>query len=295
MSKSPDLFSKITNQILEKLEQGVRPWHQPWNALHKAGPITRPLRNNGMAYQGINVVVLWLTAFERGFTCPIWLTFKQAKELGGHIQRGETGTTVVFASSFVKSDTDTETGDEHCERIPFLKAYTVFNAEQIAGLPESYYAHKQSPLNPDTRHERIEAFFQQTRADIRTGGNRAFYSIHQDYVQIPRFDNFESPESYYATLAHELCHWTRHPERLNRSFEQKRFGDQGYAMEELVAELGAAFLSIDLGLTPEVREDHASYLQSWLKVLQSDKKAIFTAASHAEKAVQFLQQLQPNN
>ncbi|MGB5468755.1 MAG: zincin-like metallopeptidase domain-containing protein [Sedimenticolaceae bacterium] len=138
-----------------------------------------------------------------------------------------------------------------------------------------------------------ERFFAAIGADIRHGGNRAYYTITDDYIQMPPFESFHDAESYYATLAHETTHWTRHGTRLERDFGRKRFGDEGYAREELVAELGSAFLSADLGLTPEVRDDHSAYIESWLKVLKGDKRAIFSAAAHAQRAVDFPNELQP--
>ncbi len=141
--------------------------------------------------------------------------------------------------------------------------------------------------------ENAERFFVNTKADIRYGGNRAYYAIEADYVRMPPFQSFRDSESHAATLAHELTHWTRHASRLNREFGRKKWGDEGYAMEELVAELGSAFLCADLQITPEVREDHAAYIESWLKVLKEDKRAVFSAASHASKAVDFLHGLQP--
>jgi antirestriction protein ArdC len=142
------------------------------------------------------------------------------------------------------------------------------------------------------RIERVESFFAATGAVVRHGGNRAYYSISTDHVQMPPIEAFRDAESYYATRAHETTHWTRHKSRLDRDFGRKRFGDEGYAIEELVAELGSAFLSADLDLTPEVRDDHAAYIASWIKVLKDDKRAIFSAASHAQRAADFLHGLQ---
>lgn len=289
----PDFYARITADIVAQLEAGVRPWHQPWNAAHAAGGISRPLRNTGQPYQGVNVLVLWLTAFQKGYACPIWLTFNQAKEAGGFVKKGEKGATVVYANSFEKTETDAQTGEETTERIPFLKAYTVFNAEQVDGLPGQYYALARPPQNLAERLDHAERFFAATRADTRHGGNKAFYSPSSDVIQLPPFESFESRETYYATRAHESVHWTKHETRLSRSFDSKRFGDDGYAVEELVAELGAAFLCADLGLTPQVMPEHAAYLDAWLKVLKADKRAIFTAASHASKAAEYLHGLQP--
>jgi antirestriction protein ArdC len=295
-----DVYERITYQIVAELEKGVRPWLKPWNAEHAAGRITRPLRAGGIPYRGINVLMLWSEAVTKGYAAPIWMTFRQALELGGHVRKGEKGSLVVYASSITRTETDADTGEESEHDIPFMKGYTVFNVEQIDGLPALYYAPAAPMLDPVERIVGAEAFFAATGASILHGGNRAFYSPSHDRIQMPPFEAFRDAESYYATLAHEAAHWTRHETRLNREFGRRRGacprpragGDEGYAMEELVAELGSAFLSADLGLTPDVREDHASYLASWIKVLKDDKRAIFTAASHAQRAADFLHGLQ---
>ncbi|MAL77670.1 MAG: antirestriction protein [Sneathiella sp.] len=287
-----DVYTRITDKIVSDLEQGVRTWLKPWNAEHAAGRITRPLRHNGQPYNGINILMLWATAVERGFAAPIWMTFKQAKELGAHVRKGEKGSLVVYANTITRTELDVDTGKEEERDIPFMKGYSVFNVEQVEGLPAHFYAVAEPQLDPVQRIDHAEKFFAATSADIRHGGNQAYYAVSSDYVQMPPFEAFRDAESYYATLAHETTHWTRHPKRLDRDFGRKRFGDEGYAMEELVAELGSAFLAADLGLTPEVREDHAAYIGSWLKVLKNDKRAIFTAAAHAQRAADFLQGLQ---
>lgn len=287
-----DVYEKITSQIIAELEQGARPWMKPWDAGHVAGPISRPLRSNGKPYSGINVVMLWATAMQRGYAAPIWMTYRQAAELGAHVRKGEKGTLVVYANKITRTEAD-ENGDEIEREIPFLKGYTVFNVEQIEDLPPHYTATHPPRLNTEQRIAQAEAFFAATGADIRHGGNSAFYVPSQDFVQMPSFESFRDAVSYYGTLAHECTHWTRHEKRLNREFGQKRFGDQAYAMEELVAEIGAAFLCADLELVPQIREDHAPYIAGWLKVLKDDKRAIFTAASHAQRAVDLLHSLQP--
>jgi len=288
-----DVYERITGQIVTELEKGVRPWFKPWNAEHAAGRITRPLRSNGIPYRGINVLMLWSEAMTKGFSAPIWLTFKQALELDAHVKKGEKGSLVVYASTVTRSETDTETGNELEREIPFMKGYTVFNVEQVEGLPAQYYATAEPRLDTVQRIDRAEAFFAATGANIQHGGNQAFYTMAHDRVQMPPFESFQDAEAYYGTLSHEMTHWTRHPKRLERDFGRKRWGDEGYAMEELVAELGSAFLSADLDLTPEPREDHASYIANWLKVLKDDKRAIFTAAAHAQRAADYLNGLQP--
>jgi len=288
-----DVYADVTARIVGQLEAGVRPWHQPWRAGHPAGTISRPLRSNGVPYRGINVLVLWLTGVERDYTSPLWLTFQQAKELDACVKKGERGTKVVYANTFEKTTKDDATGDESTERIPFLKAYTVFNAEQVEGLPARFYTPEVGPKPHAERLAGADAFFAHAEADTRHCGCKAFYSPAGDFIQLPDFDRFESRESYYAVRAHETIHWTKHAKRIDRNFETKRFGDAGYAVEELVAELGSAFLAADLGLTPEVMPGHASYLASWLEVLKTDDKAIFTAAAHAEKAAAYLHAFQP--
>jgi antirestriction protein ArdC len=287
-----DVYEKITNQIVGELEKGVRPWHQPWNVEHCAGRITRPLRGNGIPYQGINVLMLWSAAIEKGYAAPIWMTFKQALELKANVRKGEHGSLVVCADKIIRTETDTATGEEAERAIPFMKGYTVFNVEQIDGLPEHYYGKPEALTDAVQRIDRAEGFFTSTGANLVHGGSRACYVPSTDNIHMPCIDFFQDAESYYATLAHECTHWTRHPSRLDRDFGRKRFGDEGYAMEELVAELGAAFLSADLALTPEVLDDHAAYIASWIKVLKNDKRAIFTAASHAQRAADFLHGLQ---
>ena len=283
-----DVYQRITNQIVHELEQGVRPWMQPWSAAHADGRIVRPLRFNGIPYNGINVLMLWSAAQEKGYSAPTWMTFKQALEFNAHVRKGEQGSLVVYADKITRTETDATTGEENECVIPFMKGYTVFNVEQIEGLPSHYYAKPEPKTDIVQRIARAESFFAATGADIRHGGGRAYYCISTDHVQLPAFESFRDAESYYATLAHEGTHWTRHPSRLDRDFGRKRWGDEGYAMEELVAELGSAFLSADLELTPELRDDHAAYINSWIKVLKNDKRAIFTAASYAQRAVDFL-------
>jgi len=287
-----DLYAQVTEQIVAQLEAGTRPWVQPWQAGHAAGEVSRPLRYNAVPYRGINVVLLWLAAMRHRFTCPLWMTYRQAAELGGQVRRGEKGSLVVYASSFTRQETGDD-GEEMEVEVPFLKSYSVFNCEQIDGLPARYYAQAEPTLHPFERVARAERFFAHTRADIRHAGGMAYYSPAADFVQMPPFESFRDSESYYATLAHELTHWTRHPSRLAREFGRQRWGDEGYSMEELVAEMGAAFLCADLGITPEVREDHAAYIASWLRVLKHDKRAVFAAAAHAQRAADFLHRMQP--
>lgn len=290
-----DIYIQVTQRIVADLETGVRPWAKPWSADHAGGKITRPLRHNGVPYSGINILMLWSAAVAQGFTAPIWMTFRQAIELGGHVRKGEKGSLVVYANSITRKETDASTGDETEREIPFLKAYSVFCADQIEGLPAHYYSRPEPRFNPIQRIEHAERFFASLHADIRHGGTRAYYAQEHDYIRMPIFEAFGDAESYYATLAHESTHWTKHPSRLDREFGRKQWGDVGYAEEELVAELGAAFLCADLELSLQPREDHASYIAHWLTVLKNDKRAIFRAAAHAQRAADFLHARQPSS
>ncbi len=286
-----DVYTRVTDRIIFDLEQGIRTWMKPWSVEHTAGHITKPLRHNGTPYRGMNILLLWGEAMTKGYAAPIWMTYKQAQETGGQVRKGEHGSLVVYANSITKTETN-EQGEDTEREIPFMKGYTVFNVEQVDGLPSHYYAQPANPLPLSERIENADRFMTNTAATIHHGGNRAFYAPARDAIQLPPFEAFKDKESYYATALHELTHWTKHERRLERDFSAKRFGDHGYAREELVAELGAAFLCAELGITPEVREDHAAYLGHWLTVLKEDKRAIFSAAAHAQRAADYLSGIQ---
>ena len=286
-----DPYTTITAQILADLERGVIAWTKPWTAGPAVGPVWRPLRHNLEPYCGINTLVLWSRAVERAYAAPVWMTFRQAQELGGCVRRGETGTLVVYANRITREE-ESEQGQTVERSIPFLKAYTVFNVEQIDGLAERFTVAPQI-LPEDQRLAGADAFLAATGAQVVHGGDMACYELVADRIRLPAFSAFASVHDYYATRGHETVHWTRHPSRLDRDLGRKTFGDEGYAREELVAELGAAFLCAELGVDLVPRPDHAAYIGAWLKVLAGDKRAIFTAAAHAQRAVDYLKALQP--
>lgn len=284
--KAADLYTTVTTQIIADLETGVRPWTRPWEAAHAAGPVSRPLRHSLEPYSGINVVLLWSRAMAAGYEAPIWMTFRQALSLGAHVRKGERGATVVYANRIVR----TEAGDDGRDvdrTIPFLKAYTVFNIAQIEGLPDRFSGPVTEILDEGQRIDRAERFFAATGADVRHGGDQAWYSPGLDQVRMPPFGRFHNAQGYYATLAHECTHWTGHASRLDRD-QTGRMGTAAYAREELVAELGAAFLCADLGLELRPREDHAAYIGHWLKALKDDRRLIFAAAAQAQRACDHL-------
>lgn len=286
-----DLYARVTTSIVADLEQGVRPWTKPWRVEPLAGRVSRPLRSTGEPYRGVNVVLLWCEAVSRGYAAPIWMTFRQALALGGHVRKGEKGSTVVYAGKIVRAEPG-DIGDEVERAVPFLKAYTVFNVEQMDGLPDRFHALAGPSLSAAERVEQADRFFENLGGALRQSGDMAYYDLQADLVQTPPFGCFADAVSYYATLAHEFTHWTRHPTRLDRDLGGMRLGDERYAREELVAELGAAFLCADLGLELTPREDHAAYLGHWLKVLKAEPRFLFTAAAHAQRACDYLLSLQ---
>lgn len=192
-----DVYQKITDQIVTAKEQGVRSWHQPWKAEHGARRITRPLRSNGTPYQGINVLMLWWAALEKGYAAPIWMTFKQALDLKAHVRKGEHGSLVVYADKIFRAETDAKTGEEGERAIPFMKGYTVFNVEQIEGLPEHYYGKPQASLGSIELIEHAESFLAATGANVVHGGSRACYVPSTDNIHMPCIDFFRDAVSYY--------------------------------------------------------------------------------------------------
>ena len=290
-----DIHQHITDKIVSAIEHGAGEFRLPWH--RSTGNIMRPVNiASKKAYGGINVLALWATADERNFSAGVWGSYRQWLEAGAQVRKGEKATFVVFYKELAVA-ADPETGDAETATRLLARATPVFAAEQVNGYQAP--VSDAPPITAVTRLEQAEAFVAATGAAIHHGGDRAYYRPSTDSIHLPPRDAFiDTPtstpaESYYSTLCHELTHWTSAEPRCNRQLG-KRFGDQAYAMEELVAELGAAFLCADLRITAEPRVDHAQYLASWLSVLKTDKKAIFTAASKASEAAAFLAALQPH-
>ncbi|MFN0183057.1 MAG: ArdC family protein [Aquabacterium sp.] len=280
-------YQVVTDRIIAMLEAGTRPWHQPWAAAPGQG---RPRRVDGTPYRGINTVNLWSAAMARGFTSSTWMTFKAAKDMGANVRKGAKSESAFFVGTFTKEQE--RDGNTEEVSICFLKAYCVFNADEIDGLPSRYYRRAEVNALPEAaRVAAAETFVQATGASVAHGGARAYYRPSSDAIQMPDYASFSTAEGYYGTLLHELVHWSGAKARLDRTFGA-RFGDENYSAEELVAELGAAFLCCDLGVTSEAREDHAAYLASWIKAMKEDNRVIFRAAAAAEKAAGYLHGLQ---
>ena len=283
------LYDEVTAKIVEQLEAGIFPWVQPWSA-SSASPGLPRNAITGRRYSGVNVLILWGAVIERSFPSQDWLTFKQALAAGGCVRKGEKGETICFADRFTP-DAEKQRAEgcgDAAQSIPFLKRFTVFNAAQCDGLPPhivSRIAADPLPLPERQLVADAESLIAASGADFRIGGARAFYNVTEDYVQVPPQPAFAAQINYYRTALHELGHWTGHTSRLARTFGS-RFGNSGYAREELCAELTSAFLCAALGIVPTVR--HADYLGSWLAVLREDSRAIFKAASQASKAADYL-------
>lgn len=279
------LHDTVTARIISELEQGRFPWAQPWASSGKT-PLGLPQNVvTGRVYSGINILLLWSAAIAQGRSSHRWLTFRQALDLGGAVRKGEAGTMVVYADTFIpRSEQEkASVSGEKARRVGFLKRFTVFHIAQCDGLPAEPDAAPLPGWSEVLPH--VEAVIAATRADFRIGGDMAFYSPSHDFIQVPPQEAYFEPINWYRTKLHELGHWTGHASRLNRDFASK-WGAEAYAREELVAELASAFLCAELGVVPTVR--HADYLGSWLDVLKGDNRAIFQAASLASKAAGFV-------
>ena len=275
-----DLYAEVTDRILAALESGVRPWVCPWQ---ESTAIPSNLAT-GKPYRGINILMLLIEAAACHYADSRWLTFKQANELGARIRKGEHGTVIVFYRlREIDDDANEGTDNESTakRRIPMLKSYRVFNASQLESLPDRFSLPQTKAWQPVDEAQKL---LNVSGAVINHGGNRAFYHPGTDTIQLPPTAAFGQPADYYATALHELCHWTGHPRRLNRVLGQ-RHDIEAYAYEELVAEMGAAFLCAYCGL-PALLE-HASYIDAWLDALRRDKRLIFVAAGAAQKAADY--------
>ncbi|MEZ5857133.1 MAG: zincin-like metallopeptidase domain-containing protein [Hyphomicrobiaceae bacterium] len=286
-SAKRDVHGDVTAKIIAAIETNPLEPQMPW---HRASaPLVLPVNiATGHAYQGINIVTLWCAAQQAGYHANTWGTYKQWQEKDCQVRKGEKASLVVFYRQYDTEPNPDDEGDDGRRRV--AKASWAFNAQQVDG-----YCPPPPPVDhgPIDRLARVDAFTAATKADIRHGGPRAFYRPSADYIQMPDEGLFTGTatsgrtESYYAVLLHELTHWVGAENRLNRQFG-KRFGDDAYAIEEMVAELGAAFLSAELGITVEPRADHAHYIGHWLSILKADNRAIFAAAAKASEAVRYL-------
>lgn len=283
-----NMYKEVSDKIAAELASGAAPWVKPWSATPGQNVPQNAVTNR--PYSGCNVVLLWI-ARDKGHPTPRYLTYKQAKEAGGHVRKGEQGETVFFVKRLLVKDRNAPEGSENDVRaVTMLRAYTVFNVAQCDGLPERIVNGRTVAVvrNADERDATIEEFLAHTGADIREGAGEAYYIPSQDWVSMPSFASFKSAATFYNTVLHELAHWTGHKSRLDRDL-RNRFGDKAYAMEELVAELCAAFLCAEFSIDGELR--HAGYIATWIGLLRDDPRAFFTAASKAQAAADHLRGL----
>jgi antirestriction protein ArdC len=279
--RATDLYRTVTQQIIAAIEQGVRQRGEPlWRGQGGAQGLPYNIAT-GKRYRGINVLSLWIATQTHAYASGGWLTYRQAAALGGQVRRGARAVQVVYYQPVERRPVAAETGDEEPRPGIVLRTYALFNREQIDGLEPAPAA------TPFPRIATAEAIMAGSGAVIIEAGAQAYYRPHSDEIHLPTRERFDHAENFYAVALHELTHWTGHPHRLARNFGG-RFGNESYAFEELIAELGAAFLCADLGLAAATLAGHAAYVEGWLTVLRRDKAAIFTAASHASKAHDFL-------
>lgn len=288
-----DVYEAVTNQIIAAIEAGTEKVTMPWHASGAA--ITRPKNiSTGNAYRGVNTVALWAAAATGGFAEGLWGTYRQWQDRGAQVRKGEKSSLIIFYKEFARDDEAREDGLTNLDRRFMVKASRVFNVEQVDGYEREELDTSADPIDPIMA---ADAFVQATGATVHEGGERAFYHRIDDTITMPDRFRFKdtatstATESWYSVLLHELTHWTGAESRMAREFGE-RFGDDAYAMEELVAEINAAFLCADLGITAEPRSDHAAYIDHWLRIMKGDNKAIFAAASAAAKASDFLASLQ---
>ena len=289
--KRPDVYQIITDKVVTLLEQGTVPWQKPW----KGGAAGAP--KNAVSkkpYRGVNVFMLAVTAEFAGYDSPYWITYKQAQELGGNVRKGEKATLVVFWK-FIDKETTDETGKKHVEQIPFLRYYNVFNACQCENITIPDAPIDETPdldFSPIEVCENVIGNFAKSPPIYHEGsGNRAYYKPTADEVYMPKRENFHSVAEYYSVLFHEVTHSTGHKSRLDRHKDDQAwapFGSCDYSKEELVAEMGAAFLCGMCDIENETIDSSAAYIEGWLRKLKNDKKLVVHAAAQAQKATDYI-------
>jgi antirestriction protein ArdC len=276
-----DVYAEVTDRIIAALEAGTVPWRRPWIA--SADAHRNPV--SGTEYRGVNPFLLDMTAWDKGYDDPRWVTFKQSQTLGGCVRKGEKSTLVIFWKMLKSKDKDT--GEERS--IPMLRHFRVFNVAQCDGLALDERP-ALAPFDPIGRADAIIAAMPNAPT-IGHGGNRAFYQPAMDVVQLPMREQFVSADAYYSTAFHELTHSTGHESRLNREEVAGRgkhaFGSERYAREELVAELGAAMVGAKAGIAPQT-DQSAAYIAGWLKALKDDRKLLISAAGRAQRAADYI-------
>ncbi len=291
-----DHYAEVTAQVVAALEAGTLPWRRPWDQDEAgAGPLAPRNAVSGRHYRGVNVLILGMTGMAFAGSDPRWLTYRQAEAMGWQVRRGERGTRVFFFRKLTVPDRgaapELDEGEGGSRTVPLLRAFTVFHASQVDGIPafEAPSLEEASWRTP----EAADIIMRESGAVFREGGDRAFYCPSTDHIQLPPRVSFETPEGFAATALHELGHWSGAPSRLDRDLTG-RFGSHAYAQEELRAELASCFIGTELGLPCDI-PNHASYIESWVRVLRGDKREIFRAAADAQRIADYLLDFHPEH
>jgi antirestriction protein ArdC len=284
--RQSDIYEAVTQRVIEQIGSGTPPWRRPWMTVGGGLPFNA---SSNRRYNGVNVWLLLMAADAKGFDSSRWATFKQWKQLGGFVRRGEHGTKIIFWNIVRETATNPVTGEEEEQKRVFARQYTVFNLAQCGGEALERFREPSAPERSFFDYAPAEQLIERSGAEIQFGGNRACYDIVGDYIRMPEKGRFDSEADFYSTIFHELAHHSGHESRLNRLDKLARFGDESYAMEELVAEMAASFVCASLGIENTAAEQQsASYLAGWLKVLKGDRTAIFTASKLAAAASDYL-------
>ena len=281
-----DIYQRITNQIIAAIEAGTATFEMPWH--HSGGSVSRP--SNVLSekqYRGVNIMSLWASSLEHEFSSGLWGTYRQWKQKGAHVCKGERGTPIVFYKR-VDRDID-DANDDHSSFYLLARGFTVFNLDQVEG----FEAPQIDPLPEEHRIAKAESFFANLKIKTAYGGSEAYYRPSTDTVHMPAFSDFKEASGFYSVLGHECGHASGAKHRLDRDLKG-RFGDERYAAEEAIVEFASSFIMADLGIACEPRPDHAAYIASWLKVLKDDPKAVFSAASKAQQVADWMHEQQPN-
>lgn len=283
-----DLHAEITRRFIDSLSNGCIPWIKPWRSVGNSAdgfPVNAATERR---YRGINIPILWSSAIDRGFTRDRWLTFRQAQNAGGHVRRGEKGTPVILYRNIEVKPDENKLPDDKPQTYRIARSFTLFNVEQCKALPGSIMGNAICDSPPSVEFPAVDELVDRSGAKVRHGGDVATYVPAADVIKMPTAQLFQAAEHYYATLLHELSHWTGHKKRLNRPgiVESQPFNSRGYAFEELVAEIGSAFLCAEYGIKGDLR--HEGYVASWIKLMEDKPRAIFQASAAAQSAFDFL-------
>ncbi len=291
ISNHRDIRQQVTDTIVQQLENGTVPWQKPWVGDDKRSFAIPKNFTTGNKYRGINILLLWASAIVHDYPAQEWASYKQWQDKKEAVRKGEKGSMIVYYDTIEKEE------DGEIEKIPFLKSSVVFNRSQLASYTSADNEPRLNPVPLVERIKHVEEFVANTGAIVEHKGYTACYIPSEDKIHMPVPEAFidtetsTATEGYYSTLFHELTHWTGNEKRLNRQ-GGKKFGDENYATEELVADIGAAFLCAELEITATTKADHANYLAHWLKALKDNKQCIISAASGASRAVELLLKFQ---